>query len=136
MKTAILIGGAVVGGVLLYAIAKKRPGESLATTAGREVIGAAGDVAAGAVVGVGGLFGIPATSTTQCERDLAAGRTWDASFSCPAGTFIGSVFNSTTIKTAEANDARQIDRIIEREMAARDARYSAGSGYDDTPGIY
>lgn len=50
-------------------------------------------VTSGVVLGVGDSFGIPRTNQTQCERDIAAGRTWDASFSCPAGTFIKSVFN-------------------------------------------
>jgi hypothetical protein len=119
MRTAILIGGAVIGGAMLYTLAKRRPGESLASTAGREIVGAAGNAASGAVIGVGSFVGIPATNLTQCQKDIAAGRTWDASFSCPATTFIGSIFSGATINAADVNDARQIDRIMEREQAAR-----------------
>lgn len=34
------------------------------------------------------FFAIPKTNMTECERAMAEGRTWDASFACPAGTFI------------------------------------------------
>lgn len=51
-------------------------------------VGAAADVGAGAVLGVGDVLGVPRTNQTQCQADLKAGRLWDASFSCPAGTFI------------------------------------------------
>lgn len=122
MKAGLYAGAALAGGLLLYTLVKKRPGESLATTAGREVVGAAvdvvGDVAVGAVKGIGTVIGIPDTNTDQCSADIAAGRTWDASFSCPASRFIGSIFNSTTITAAENSDARQIDRIIERQQAS------------------
>lgn len=47
----------------------------------------------GAVTGAGGLVGVPATNVTQCDKDLAAGRTWDASFSCPAKRWLGSLFD-------------------------------------------
>jgi len=46
----------------------------------------------GIATGAGGLVGVPATNATQCDRDLAAGRTWDASFSCPAKRWLGSLF--------------------------------------------
>lgn len=73
-------------------------------------VGAVGDAAAGAVVGAGQLVGIPATNQTQCHKDLAAGSWWDASFSCPAGTFIGAVstnvFGSTALNEDAARDAR------------------------------
>lgn len=79
---------AVGGGLLAYAWTKRKPGESLATTAGREAVNVADEVAGGVVMGVGEVFGIPATNKDQCTLDLEAGRTWDASFSCPAGRFI------------------------------------------------
>lgn len=49
---------------------------------------AAGEAAAGAVVGVGQLLGIPPTNETECERAKREGRTLDASFHCSAGDFI------------------------------------------------
>jgi hypothetical protein len=51
------------------------------------------DTAAAGVVGTGQVFGIPATNETECQKALREGRTWDASFACPAGTFIRSVFD-------------------------------------------
>jgi len=53
-----------------------------------------GELAAGAVQGVGDSIGIPRTDQTQCDADLAAGRMWSASFSCPASRFIGGLFGS------------------------------------------
>lgn len=119
MKTQILIMGAVVGGVALYVLARRKPGESLATTAGREIVGAAvdavggaasavGDVAASGVVGIGSVFGIPETNQDQCSLDLAAGRTWDASFSCPASRFIGNAFSSSSSNAADRADAEKV----------------------------
>ena len=60
-----------------------------------------GDLAAGAVEGVGQSVGVPATDATQCAADLAAGRMWRASFSCPAGKFIGAVFGSPGDESAK-----------------------------------
>lgn len=118
----MLYGGAAVVGVgLLLLLAKSK-----APTVGGVASGlASGAVEAvnGAFVGgvksIGEVFGIPDTNASRCEQDIAAGRTWDASFSCPAGRFVGSVWNSTTIRADEVNDARQIDRIMEREAAGR-----------------
>lgn len=41
----------------------------------------------------GDVVGIPRTEIGQCEIDLAAGRWWDASFSCPAPRFLEGVFS-------------------------------------------
>ena len=49
---------------------------------------AAGQVASGAVVGIGQAVGIPATNTDQCNAAIAAGDTWNASLYCPAATFL------------------------------------------------
>jgi hypothetical protein len=117
-KMLLYAGAAIAGGVLLYALVKRKPNESLGEGLGRAAAGAVGDFGVGAVKGIGSFVGIPDTDETQCDRDLAAGRTWDASFSCPAGRFVTGVFNSTTARDAEINDARQIDRIIERQQAA------------------
>lgn len=64
---------------------------------------AAVEVAVGSVEGIGEVFGIPKTSMTQCEQDIAAGRTWDSSFSCSAGTFLGSLFGSKPSNTDTGN---------------------------------
>jgi hypothetical protein len=61
-------------------------------TIARSVGALPGDVAGGLVEGIGEGLGIPRTNQSQCERDLADGKLWDASFSCPAGTFIKGIF--------------------------------------------
>lgn len=96
----------LVGAAGLWWITRQGVAKSLATGA----VKVAEDVAVGTVVGIGNAVGIPATSQTQCQKDLAAGNWWDASFSCPAGTFIsagaGAVFGSTALTDAQAADAR------------------------------
>ena len=51
-------------------------------------VDAVNGVVAGTVVGIGQVVGIPATNMTQCEKDMANGNKWDASFSCDASTYI------------------------------------------------
>ena len=70
-------------------------GQSLYCTAGeftssmwQRAQGAATD----AVLSVGDAVGIPRTNETECQRAIREGRTWDASFACPAGTFLKSLF--------------------------------------------
>lgn len=59
-------------------------GESL----GAAVVDTAGGIATGIVTGIGETVGIPKTSMTACQKAIADGRTWDASFACPAPDFI------------------------------------------------
>lgn len=79
------VGVAVLAllGVAWYAT---RPGQAAAI--GSAAVGAAAEVGSGVVLGVGDVVGVPRTDADQCTRDIAAGRTWDASFSCPASRFI------------------------------------------------
>lgn len=83
----VLIGCAVLGVYLMgkYALAN-------AGAIAQAGVQAAGDAAAGAVIGTGKILGIPETNETECQKALREGRTWDASFACPAGTFLGSLF--------------------------------------------
>lgn len=78
---AVLALGA---GAILYLAT--RPGAAAAIGSG--AVSAAADLGGGVVLGIGDVVGIPRTDTDQCSQDLAAGRTWDASFSCPASRFI------------------------------------------------
>lgn len=69
--------------------------QSLYCPAGQFVSGAwqsANTGAAEVVQTVGAAVGVPRTNETECERALREGRTWDASFACPAGKFLGSFF--------------------------------------------
>ena len=51
-------------------------------------VDAVNGVVTGTVVGLGQVVGIPATNMTQCQKDMANGNKWDASFSCDASTYI------------------------------------------------
>lgn len=37
---------------------------------------------------IGAVVGIPKTNPTACQKAMAEGRTWDASFACPASDFL------------------------------------------------
>ena len=56
-----------------------------AANLGGAAVDAALGVPTGAVLSLGEAVGIPRTNMTACEQAMAEGRTWDASFSCPAG---------------------------------------------------
>lgn len=90
-QTMLIVGG-IAAAVALYAITRKgaaqATGEALASTAVDTVVGAG----TGVVLGAGDAVGIPRTNMTECERAKAEGRTWDASFACPAGSFLKYVF--------------------------------------------
>lgn len=94
MKLYAALAGAAL---LVLLIIKKKISDvgglgavSQGLTAG--VVGVAGDVASGVVtgtvLGVGDAVGVPRTDETECEKAMREGRTWDASFACPAGTFL------------------------------------------------
>lgn len=91
VKPVYLLAGGIVAAALLYAVLRK-PGQ-----AGAAVAGAAWSLADGFIGEAGNLageaVGVPRTQAEQCAADRAAGRTWAASFSCPAGDFLKYVFN-------------------------------------------
>lgn len=89
---------AVLGVATLAVVyfAKKGPAQAVAewsldlgAMAGTAVVNAA----AGGVIAVGQAVGIPRTNMTECEKAKAEGRTWDASFACPASTFLSYLWN-------------------------------------------
>lgn len=84
----LIAGGAVLAALIYVNTRPKGWASDLAWTAGGTAVDMVDGVIGGAVVGIGGLVGIPATNMTECEKAKAEGRTWDASFACPAGNFI------------------------------------------------
>lgn len=62
-----------------------------AADVGAAAVNTAGGFVEGATVAIGQQVGIPATSQTQCQADLAAGNMWDASFSCSASDFVAGI---------------------------------------------
>jgi NhaP-type Na+/H+ or K+/H+ antiporter len=97
----ILIGAGLAAVVLL--ILARNPGAagSLGQGLGEAVGQAAGGAVAGVALGVGDSIGLPRTDKTECEKAMAEGRYWDASFVCPAGDFIGGAAGdaATSVKT-------------------------------------
>lgn len=81
-----LLAGAAVGAALLWVAA--RGSTSTGQTIGTAVVDLADGVVTGGVVAIGERVGIPKTNMTECEKAKAEGRTWDASFACPAADFI------------------------------------------------
>jgi hypothetical protein len=67
------------------------------------------DAASGVVIGAGKAVGIPETDDSECAKALREGRTWDASFACPAGTFLKHVTGLSGID-------RELERLA-RERA-------------------
>ena len=82
---AILAG---IGVFTLWTVLRNTTPQSLGVAVGGAIV----DTSAGIVLGIGDSVGIPRTNETECQRALREGRTWDASFSCPAATFIKSFF--------------------------------------------
>jgi len=91
-STVLIVGGiaALSLAVILYV---KKNGLPTAAGVGAAVGAAVVDGASGVVLGVGDAIGVPRTDLTECERAKAEGRTWDASFACPAKDFLSYVFN-------------------------------------------
>lgn len=104
MKASEVLAGvkvaAVVGGALLLFLAYRKASAALsgkgvaeaAATIAQSAVEVVDEAASGAVVGIGKAIGVPPTDETECARARREGRTWDASFACPAGTFLGYLF--------------------------------------------
>ncbi len=100
-----LLSAAAFGTYVIYSLATKGfKGASAAVTEG--AVKAAGDVVTGAVIGAGRAVGIPDTEARKCYDALREGRMWDASFACPAGTFIKGVFGKVPPPPYDTTAAR------------------------------
>lgn len=75
-----------LGGVAVFALMNTR-------VLTRAAVGVVDNTLAGAVEGLGQVVGVPITNKTQCQRDIAAGKTLASSFSCPAGTWLASLWD-------------------------------------------
>jgi hypothetical protein len=88
----MLIGAGVAALALLILVKKNGAAVDVGVAVGSGAVDLAGGVIAGAAESIGDVFGIPRTDETECEAAIREGRTWDASFACPAGTFLKSLF--------------------------------------------
>lgn len=86
-----LIAGGAVAALLLWTASKgaKETGQTIGSGAVSLVDG----IVSGGVIGAGELVGVPVTNLTECERAKREGRTWDASFACPAKDFLSYLWN-------------------------------------------
>lgn len=95
LNAPTLIGAAVVL-FLANSLIKQATGKSLFNGLGSALGGGAVDLAGGVVegvgYGVGDAVGVPRTDIDECAKARADGRLWDASFSCPAGDFLGEIW--------------------------------------------
>lgn len=82
-----VVVGVVAGLAVLLLLVKKNPA-GVGAAVGEAAVDLAGGAVAGAAEGIGDWFGVPRTNETECEKAMREGRYWDASFACPAGTFI------------------------------------------------
>jgi hypothetical protein len=100
----LMLGAGLAALVVLVIYVKKKggiaaaavdAGSTLAFGAAEAVSGFAYGVVDGAVTGtaytIGDKLGIPRTNMTECEKAKAEGRTWDASFACPAKDFLSYI---------------------------------------------
>lgn len=121
---AAIMGAALLAGAGLLWWAT-RPG--VAGKAGAAAAAAAGAAAEGVVKGVGQWVGIPDTNMTQCEKDMAAGDWWKASFSCPAGTFVNG---SAAAAAGVVETAGTYVGVPRTSMNKCDADLAAGNYWD------
>jgi hypothetical protein len=84
----MLAGVAAAALVLLILVKKKGAAADLGTSLGNAAVELGGGIVAGAAETIGDGIGVPRTDMTECEKAMAEGRTLDASFACPASTFL------------------------------------------------
>ena len=98
----------------------------------RGVAGAVSDGAGFVVKGIGGAVGIPDTDLDACAKARAEGRTWDASFACPAKDFIRHLIEPAVDATVlDRWDARARRPISQPSWAPDD---TTGTGYGEQVG--
>ena len=97
----------------------RRGGVSNAAQAiGSGAVDAVQGVASGVVYGIGDTFGIPRTDESECARALREGRSWDASFACPAADFLRGTFSrADNVGTSQVATA---PNIVTPPAAVRD----------------
>lgn len=97
-RAVFIVGGAGLALAFLAALTKG----GAATNAGALLGKAAGDATAGVIIGIGDSLGIPRTDESACAAAIREGRTYDASFACPAGTWLKYIFTPSTPPIVES----------------------------------
>lgn len=86
-----MIAAAMIAAALAFVALKGAKGVGYAIAAG--AVDLVDGVFTGTVETIGINVGIPKTNLSECEKAKAEGRTWDASFACPAANFIGYLWD-------------------------------------------
>ena len=89
-KVGTIAAVVVVGGLALYIASAGVRGA--ANTAARGSVNAVWGAMEGFIHGASDVVGIPTPERAACELAKAEGRTWDASWACPAGEFMQWIF--------------------------------------------
>jgi hypothetical protein len=118
----------LAGAVALVAVVVMLQKKSLVTAAAAGVVGVANDAAGGLVMGVGSVFGVPATNADKCAAAKASGSLWDQSLYCTAPEFASSAWQTAT--TAAGNAIQAVGEVVgiprtnetECEKALREGR--------------
>lgn len=89
---------AVVGALVALSLYRAAGGNvsAIGQAVGGAAVDAAGGAVSGVATGIGDAIGVPRTDQTACQLALAEGRYWDASFACPAGTFLKGAWRGAT----------------------------------------
>lgn len=85
--------GVVLALIMARKISLIPPVADLASGAASVVVDVADGALRGTVEGLGLVIGIPKTDLNKCQRDVQNGDMWEASFSCPAKTFLGAAWD-------------------------------------------
>jgi hypothetical protein len=101
--TVYIVGIGVVAAALAAVYIKKKVTDAggLQTVVADVVSETVDSVVGGVVTGVGQVIGIPRTEKTACQAALDRGDMWNASFACPAGTFIGAGWDRATSSVSD-----------------------------------
>jgi hypothetical protein len=95
-REKLIIGGAILAAIIFFVKKKGAAADVGAAVGGAAVefvLGAADTAISTPVYAIGDYVGVPRTELTECERAKLEGRTWDASFACPAGNFLKYLFS-------------------------------------------
>lgn len=87
----MVIGVGLAALALVVLVKKKGAAAAVGEAVGGAAVEAVGGVVGGVATGIGDAIGVPRTNMTECEKAMAEGRTWDASFACPAADFLGYI---------------------------------------------
>lgn len=115
------------GGVAVLLLWGPQLARWLAEKVGAAAAGIPIETATGIVLGVGDAVGIPRTDVDKCQAHVDAGEWLDASFYCPAGTFLkeagGAIIDvatGTEVGTAPPSDTSEVITIrVDDEIFAQ-----------------